>query len=432
MDIKTNELSKPIYVEITVPAEEVKERKKEVYKRIKREIHVDGFRKGNVPQRIAEQHFNINDLYRPLLDDVYNNAKKEKKIVSYRDLKVFGDFKKETDLKMEFIAEIEPEIKLPDFDKLDIPYISDVDATDEEVEAALNQDLKMAERTEDVTDRDILEKLDVAVIDFEGTIEGEEKPFPGGTAKDYNLTVDPENRSFIDNFEEQIIGMRIGETRKIGVNFPEDYANENLKGKHAIFSVILNRIKRKIEAQLTNEFAKEKGYDSIDDYRKATRNRISESNKKTNDDNFKRNIIKTIIDNITMGPIPLDMIDSELERQWMSFLSRINKTEEEYIKENPNGKEIFKDKMEENAIEIIRTMLVLKAIRVEKEITCSEDDVKEYVKNISRFVLKYDNEKTNKALEQLKDPRQYEIQETATLNEKVLDFIVDFFKNKVK
>lgn len=428
MKVRVEELSQPVKITILEDSESLKVRKKKVFDKIKGSLDVKGFRKGHVPQEVAEKRFDLGQMYKPLFDELYLEAKADYNIVSARDFEIYGDLADSSSpVTMIFVAEVKPTVKLPNFDNLTIEYKEPV-VTEEEMEGVVTA-LLNSKAVLEIADKDELENLDIAIIDYEGVLEGDSKPFVGGTAKDYSLTVDVDNRTFIDTFEEQIIGMKRGETKKVTVTFPEDYGKPQLANKKATFVVKLKEIKRKIVPELTEEFVKENTeYETVDDYLRESREKYTESKKKSCDDDFKKTIVARIIDSSEMSPIPTDMVDNELRKQWNAFLRRIGKTEEEYLEENPNGKEIFDNKTREHAANVVKTVLVLEQITEEHEIEATKEEVVEYVKGLS-ILLGYDEKTKEKIMSKLDtDKQEYELQERATLNDKTIEFLVNRFR----
>jgi len=431
MKTELKELSRPMKVIVTVDAEEVKKLKSETFNKIQKDLpQVKGFRKGNVPMGVAEQNFKLEMLYKPLFDDLFNKIKGENKIVSGSDVKIFGDLKTPTNIIMEFVAEVEPTVELVEFENVDIKYENDIDVTDEEIQSEIDYDLKQKQKNVEV-EKENLENMDIALIDYEGVIIGETKPFAGGTAKGYRLQINVENKTFVDNFEEQMLGMVKGETRKISVKFPEEYRNKDVAGSYANFIVTLQAIENKVLPEI-EDFYKEKGYDNIEAYKESIKETLLIRKQRNNDDNFKKKIIFELMDKSKISPLPTIIIDQELERQWFAFLGRIGKTEEEALKESPKMKDNFLAKTEQYAKDTLLVSMILKAIQEKYNIVATKEEIIKYTMNIGS-ILNYDSDKKKSVLEKLEqNPVQYELQKNATLNEKSINFMVGYFKNASK
>lgn len=429
MKIEIQELSIPVKVTILLEPDEVRKRKEKVYEQVKDTLSViKGFRKGHIPRKEAEKRFKMEELYKKLFDELYAYAIDEKNIISSKEFKIFGDFKDTSQLKMEFVAEIEPTIEICDLNELEIVYNKNKEVNKEEIQEILDKAIIENEILED-TDRDELQNFDVAEIDFEGIIEDETKSFEGGSAKNYKITINTKSPSFVDNFEEQMIGMEIDETRDIKVKFPDNYRDKTKVGKNAVFKVKLNAIKKKVLPKLDDEFAQDRGYEDLEDYKRSVKERLFENNQIKALDDLKKSIITQLLQKSKFSPIPLDLLNTELQNEWKTFLVRMGKTEDEYLKDNPNGKDYFISNSESQTLELIKTALLLKNIAKKYNITVTREEIEQYASNISS-ALKYTDEKNKKILEDLKRRDVYEVQKRYTLNEKTVNFLVDYFENK--
>ena len=321
MEIKTEKMSQPEKVVATIDADDLKERKEKAYNSIKGSLELKGFRKGGIPRAIAEKNFSSQQLYKTLLDDIYFEMLDEKKdIVATRGFTLFGDLSDGKSIKVEFIAELEPEVTLPELDDLEIKYEKKVEVTDEEIKEFLKTAQKENEILEDVEGRDDAQNMDSVIMDFEGILEGESEPFKGGTAKNYSLTIDINNKTFVDDFEEQMMGMRKGEIRSIDVTFPKDYRDKTKANKKVTFKVTLHEIKRKILPELDNEFAKKKGFNTLKEYKKDVIQHLTETKKEMNLNDLKKNILQRFLEKSEFTPIPIDIINQDLNNEWISFL----------------------------------------------------------------------------------------------------------------
>lgn len=427
MDVKMIEMSQPKKVTVVLSSDEVKERKVEIYKKIQKDLpQIKGFRKGHIPQDVAENHFKLEELYRSLFDEAFRNVKEENKIVSGKEFRIFGDLKNATEITMEFVAEMEPTVVLAELDNLEVVDETNVEVTEDEIEENVKNDLKQKETMVEIG-KASLDNLDVALIDYVGSVDG--KTFQGGTAKDYHLVVNVDSPTFVDTFEKQMIGMAKGETRTIEVTFPQDYRQKDLAGKLATFVVTLKAIKEKVLPELNDDFAKVKGFETVEQYRESLKASLLENKQKNAEMKLKQDIIAELLKKSDITPVPLDMIDQELERQWFSHLSRIGKKEDEFLKEVPNGKEVFVARMENHCSDIIKTTLILRALQEKFDITATKEDVVEHTMNLTT-VLNYDEKKKENIMNNLEsNPEQYKLQKEAILNERTVTFLVEKFKN---
>jgi trigger factor len=425
MNIETRELSRPIKVTIVEEPKRVKELKEKVYDEIKGNLQMNGFRKGNIPRDIAEKHFGKEKLYRKVIDEIFDEAVKKTDIVSSKNFKVFGDLSDTSSLKLEFIAEVQPTIDLCEFDKVKVVIEKNIKVTDEEIDEEIKKAVEQNVTYKNI-ERKELRNLDFVIIDFEGILEGETKPFKNGNSKDFKMQINLEKKSFVDNFEEQLIGMVIDEERHVNVTFPKDYRDKTKAGKKATFKVVLKALQEKVLPDINDDFAKKLGYQTLDEYKIQLEKNIFtlKTNESTN--KLKKDVMKQLIEKSKYSPIPIDMIDNEVDREWRSLLQRMGQSEDEFLKQNPNYKEYFYNNNVESSEDLIKTTLVLKAISKSFDIRVTKDEVKQYTLKISN-ALKYDEEKQKRILAELEKPNTYNFQEKAALNEKVIDFLIASF-----
>jgi trigger factor len=434
MELSVEKLSQPVKVISILKSTEVKERKEKAYNIIKNSLPaIKGFRKGHITRDIAEKKFSTKQLYKDLIDNLYyeiiSQYEKEQNVVviSTNNFKLYGDLSDEKSLKVEFVVELEPTVIVPELDSLTFKYEKEIEISENEIQDVLNTALKENEKQEDVVDRDDLMNLDIAIIDFEGSIKGEQESFKGGSAKNYTLTINIYKKTFVDDFEDQMIGMRKGETKIINVTFPDDYRDKSKAGKEAIFKVTLNQIKRTILPELNEEFIKQQGFNSLEEYKKDIKQNLCETKKQENVDNLKRDILREFLNKSEFSPIPNDIVDIELNNEWKSFLIRIGKKEEEYLKENPNGREHFNAQSIDSVKELIKTSLVLKELARKLSITVSKEEVYKFTMNIST-ALKFNDDKKENILKDLdNDERAYKQQEKFALNEKIIEFLISYY-----
>jgi trigger factor len=427
MEVKQEKMPVPVKFVISVEAAELTKKKIEIYDKIKDEIEVTGFRKGHVPREVAETKGDTNRLYKPIIDELYNQVAEQHNIVSSRDFKFFGDFKKEAPLTMEFVAELKPEVgNVPVDDVKGTIKIEDATVTEDDINDRVTFELKQKEKILE-TDKQVCENLDVAIIDFEGKLVGEDKPFKGGAAKSYQIRVNDlvnGKKQFIDTFEDQLVGMKIGETKDVKVKFPDDYKDTTKSGKDAIFVVTLKALKQKIVPVLNEEFVKTEGSSSIDEYKEALKKKVSEEKSKRVLEDYKKRLISEIVKQSDVSPIPENMISQENEREWRAFLRRISKTEEQFTKENANYKTHFFDTNSPRSREILKTTLVLEKIAKDASITVSEEEIVSYVMKVSDR-LQHDEKRKEKILVELNSNKyQYTLMEIAARNEKVIEFLI--------
>ena len=431
MKVSSKKVATPVMFNVIVEKDELFERKKKAYDLVKDTLELKGFRKGHISQDIAEEKLGVERLYKPMIDDVYHQVALEQNIVSAWDFKFYGDLKKSDFFEIRFKADVKPEVETVSLDVIkEKVKLEPFTVSDEDIKKAVEHELKKSETIEDST-KEVLDSLDVAIIDFEGKIAGEQKPFNGGTAKGYQITVNEivnGRKSFIDGFEEQLVGMKIGETKEVKVKFPQDYRETSLADKDAVFVVTLNKIKIKKTVEYNTEFTKTKGFDTIKEYEESLKKNMLEENEKNAIADFKKKVVTETVNCCKISPIPEEMIKKENEKEWFSFLRRIDKTEEKFLSENKHAKLHFYENNSPRSLEIIKAMLVLEKISQENEIKATEEEVVQYVMRVSNILMN-DPDRAEKIKEDLKENvQQYKIMEIAANNEKTVEFLSEKLK----
>ena len=318
---------------IEVSAEELEKAIEGAYQKNKNKISIPGFRKGKAPRKMIEQMYGKSVFYEDaanaLIPDAYDKALEEceEQIVSSPKIDVT---QLEAGKPFIFTAEValKPEVTLGKYKGVKVDKI-EVKVTDEEVDAELENQRNKNARTVTVTDRPVAEG-DTAVIDFEGFVDG--VAFEGGKGENHPLEIG--SHTFIDTFEDQLVGKNTGDEVEVNVTFPEKYQAEDLAGKPATFKVKINEIKAKELPELDDEFAQDAaGVDTLAEYKEEIKKNLTEKKeteaKKTKEDEA----IQKIIDKSKMD-LPEAMIETQCETMVEEFAQRIAQsglTMEQYL-----------------------------------------------------------------------------------------------------
>jgi trigger factor len=379
MSVQVEKLEEKNMVKLTieVAAEELDKAMEASYQRQKNQISVPGFRKGKVPRAMIEKMYGpavfYEDAANTLMQQNYAAAVDEsgEEVVSRPVVDVVQIEKGKPFI---FTAEVavKPEVTLGKYKGVTVTKI-DTSASDEEVEEALDKERNNNARTITVTDRPVAEG-DTAVIDFEGFVDGE--AFEGGKGESYSLEIG--SHSFIDNFEEQLIGKNAGDELDVNVTFPEQYQAENLAGKPAVFKVKINEIKSKEVPAADDEFAQDVSeFDTLAEYKESLRKELEEKKaaeaKKTKEDEA----IQKIIDKSKMD-IPEAMIDSQCENLIDNFSQRIAQsglTLEQYLQFSGLNMDGLKAQVRPEALSSIQSSLVLEQIAKEENLEATDEDI---------------------------------------------------------
>lgn len=370
---------------VEVSAEELEKAIEQAYQKQKAQISVPGFRKGKVPRQMIEKMYGPGVFYEEaantLIQDNYPSAVDESgiDIVSRPSVDVVQIEKGKPFI---FTAEVavKPEVTLGQYKGIDVTKV-DTAVTDEEVDKELEEERNRNSRTITVTERPV-EEGDTAVIDFEGFMDG--VPFEGGKGENYSLEIG--SHSFIDNFEEQLIGKNAGDELEVNVTFPEQYQAAELAGKPAVFKVKIHEIKTKELPELDDEFAQDVSeYDTLAEYREDLKQQLAEKKdseaKRTKEDEA----IKKIIEASSME-IPEAMIDTQCEAMIDEFEQRIAQSGlsmEQYMQFSGMNLAQLKDQVRPDAITRIQSSLVLEQIVKEEEIVASDEEIEAEIEKMA-------------------------------------------------
>ena len=375
-----------VKINIDLTAKEWKDAIELAYNKTKGRYSVPGFRKGKVPQKVLESAYGVGVFYEEAINQAFPKyytevLEKETTIepVAAPEL----DIKKisEKGISMIAIVAVKPEVVIGAYKGIN--YKKNVyNVKDEDVEEELKRLQERNSRLVDVTDRAV-ENGDSVVIDYSGSVDGVK--FDGGTAEKQTLVIG--SGTFIPGFEEQVIGMNIGEDRDINVKFPDEYHAENLKGKDAVFAIKLHEIKKKELPEINDEFIKESvGAESVDAYKKETKERLEKQNADRAERELEDEIIKKVTET-TDVEIPDAMIEHQIDRmvQEMEYrLSYQGLKLADYLKYMDKSMEDFRKDYVEQATEYVKSQLVIETIIEREEIVATDEEVEKRVEEMAK------------------------------------------------
>jgi trigger factor len=377
-------------LEVEVDAEQVSLALDKAFKKVAGKVNVPGFRKGKVPRSIFEAKFGVESLYRDAIDiilpEAYMEAVKETGIepVDRPDID-FDEFSKGNPFLFKAKVMVKPEVQLGEYKGLEIPE-QNTEVTAEEIASELeSMQKRRAELV--VLEEGIAETGDIAVIDYEGSVDG--VLFDGGKGDNHSLELG--SNSFIPGFEEQVVGMSKGEVKDINVTFPETYHAEQLAGKEAIFKVTVHEIKRKQLPELDDEFAKDVSeYETLEEYKQEIENKLRERKFKDNEIAIESTVIEKAASSAEVE-IPSVMIDSEVARMVEEFGNRLRMQGmnlDMYFQFSGQNEEALKEQMKDEAEKRVRSQLVLEAIAIAENVTVDDEDVNEELVRLSEVYKK--------------------------------------------
>lgn len=388
MSLQVEKLEKNmIKLTIEASAEDLEKAIQKAYLKNKGKISVPGFRKGKVPRAMVEKMYGVEIFYddaaNELIPEAYQNALAEcdEEIVSQPKIEVTQIEKGKPFI---FTAEVavKPEVTLGEYKGVEVEK-TDAEVTEEEVVAELNKVREQNSRTVTIEDRAIQDK-DIAIIDFEGFIDGE--AFEGGKGESYSLTIG--SHSFIDTFEEQLIGKNIGEKCDINVTFPEEYHAKELAGKPATFKVEVKEIKVKELPELNDDFAQDVSeFDTLDAYKADVKAKLEEKKKDAAESEKETKVIDKLIENATME-IPEAMIQTQVRQMADDFSRRLQAqglTIEQYFQFTGLTPDRLFEDMKPNALKKIQSRLVLEAVAAKENIQVTDEDLENEIKEIAEM-----------------------------------------------
>lgn len=362
---------------ITVPAEDFEKAMKQSYNKQKNKISVPGFRKGKVPQTYLEKVYGpemfYEDAANTCMEASYPDALDEcdLDIVSRPDIDVVQMEKGKEFIYAATVA-VKPEVTLGDYKGIEIEKV-DIEVTDADVTEELLNVQKQNARNIPVEDR-AAQMDDEVTLDFEGFVDGE--AFEGGKGENYQLKLG--SHSFIDTFEDQIVGKNIGEEFDVNVTFPENYQAEDLAGKPALFKCKLNGIKETELPELDDEFASEVSeFDTLDEYKADLQATLKAKKEKEAKSEKESRVVNQIIENADMD-IPEMMIEFQKEQMLDEFAQQISYqglSIEQYFQFTGMTKEKFLETATPEAERRIKSRLVLEAVANAEDIQVSDDEL---------------------------------------------------------
>ncbi|MDF2586530.1 MAG: trigger factor [Anaerocolumna sp.] len=407
---------------IEVAAEEFDAAIEKAYQKNKGKMNIQGFRKGKAPRSIIEKMYGTGVFYEDaanlIIPDAYESAAEESglDIVSRPEIDVTQIEKGKTFI---FTAEVavKPEITLGDYKGIEVEKVT-VEVTEEELTAELDKVREQNSRTISITDRPVANG-DMTVINFEGFVDG--VPFEGGKAEDYSLTIG--SHSFIDTFEDQLVGKNIGEEVEVNVTFPNEYHAPELAGKPAMFKVTVKEIKAKELPELDNEFAQDVSeFDTLDEYKADLKSTIQTRKEKDAKREKEDKVVEKIIEKATME-IPEAMIETQVRQMADDFAQRMQSqglSMDQYFQfTGMNAKQLF-EQMRPQAVKRIQSRLVLEAIVKAENITIADEDLD---KEIAEMATVYKME-ADKLKELIGEKEKEQIVMDMAV-QKAVDFVVE-------
>jgi trigger factor len=423
--VENTENKNEVKLSFVVEAEKFDEAMKKVYAKTAKYFTIPGFRKGKAPMNVVEKQYGTEifheDTFNELVPEIYETAIKENNIqvVSNPDIDI-TQIGKGKDLIFTAIVQIKPEVKLGIYKGIELKKI-EYNVSDHDIEHELGHMAEHNARLVSIEDRPV-EKGDITVIDFEGSIDG--VPFEGGKAEKHELEIG--SNTFIPGFEDQIVGMKLEEEKDITVTFPEDYFSKELAGKPAVFKVKLHEIKKKELPKIDDEFAKDVSeFETLAELKNSIKERMQKANEEKAKYEMEDAALKAVSDNVEID-IPSGMIDAEIDNMMKDIEQRLQYqglTLAQYFTLSGKTEAQVREEMKEQAEKAVKSRLVIEAIIKAEDIKPEEKEVEEKLKEMAKNYGKTEEEMS-------KNEYIKEYIENNMKVEKAIEFIVNNAKIK--
>ena len=386
MSVQVEKLEKSMAkLTITVEAAKFDAAVDSAYQKNKGKIALPGFRKGKAPRAMIEKMYGtgvfFEDAAYELIPEAYETAAKESEleIVAQPEIEV-TQMDKGTDFIFTATVAIKPEVTLGDYKGIEVEK-KEAEVSEEEITAEIDKAREANSRLITIEDR-ATEDGDTVIIDFDGYVDG--KQFEGGYAEDYTLVLG--SHSFIDNFEDQLVGKNLGEDVEVNVTFPEEYHVDELKGKPALFKVKIKEIQKKELPELDDDFAQDvSDFDTLDEYKADVEKKILENKENQIKREQEDQIIEKIIENAQME-IPQQMITAQTRQMTQEFAQRLQSqglSLEQYMQFTGLTPQKMMEDLEPQALKRIQSRLVLEAVVAAENIEASDEEIDKELENMA-------------------------------------------------
>ena len=423
MSVQVEKLEKSMAkLTIEVPAKELDLALDKAYKKNRNKIAMPGFRKGKAPRAMIEKMYGaeifFEDAANILVPDAYEDAAKESglEIVSQPEIAVEQIEKGQPFIFTATVA-VKPEVTLGEYKGIEVES-KEAGVTDEEIEEEINKVRENNSRMITIEDRAV-EDGDTVTIDFDGYVDGEQ--FEGGMAEDYSLVIG--SHTFIDNFEEQLIGKNIGDDVEVNVTFPDQYQAEELRNKEALFKVKINAIKMKELPDADDEFAQEvSDFDTLDEHKEDLRKKLLENKEAALKREKEEEVVGAIIENAQMD-IPDPMVNAQTQQMTQEFAQRLQSqglSLEQYMQLTGMTPQKMLEELKPQALKRIQSRLVLEAVVAAENIEASEEDFDKEIENMAEMY----NMEADKLRDLVGEDEKEQIRMDIAV-QKAVDFVVE-------
>lgn len=415
-----------VALEIEVETPRFEQALHQAYKRVVKRVEVPGFRKGKTPRRVIEARFGkgilLEEALEIILPEAYSEAVAQTEIEPIDQPKI--DLVKAEEgepLVFKAMVEVKPEVELGQYKGLEL-----VKKVTEVTEKQVNDYLEILQRRHarlvSVPDG-IAAEEDVAVIDFVGTIDG--KPFPGGEAQNFSLMLG--SGAFIPGFEEQVIGLAVGESKEIKVSFPDDYYVKDLAGKEAVFQVKIKELKRKEYSPIDDEFAKDVSeFDTLKELKESVANKLKQISETRAVKELQNEAVTKVAENAVVE-IPKVMVERRIDRMIGDLADRLAQqglTVEKYLEMIKSDEDQLRQEMRPDAEKSVKADLALEAVAKKEKLEVTEAELDDAIAKLAASF--------NKTPEEMRKTFEQQGTLPALKNSLLMDKTVEFLVDQAK
>ena len=412
---------KRVQIDLALDAKEWEEAVQAAYEKNKGKYSVQGFRKGHTPRKVLEKTYGSSLFYDEAIDGCFYRyyfevLSKEKTIepVATPDIEIKSISEKGLELVLKIT--VKPEVELGEYKGLKVEKTA-VKVTKEEVDKELQGLLESQVKYVEV-EREI-KNGDTATIDFSGSIDGVK--FDGGTATDFDLEIG--SKSFIDTFEDQLVGLKKGDKKDVKVTFPKEYHEPSLAGKPAVFAVEIKEVKEKQYPELNDTFASEVSeHNTLKELTDATKAKIKEAKEKEAAAQAENKLVDMIVDNAKVE-VPQVMVEQQVEDFIKDFEYRLSYqglSLQGYLQYANITIEDLKKSRQEDAKKTVKTRLVLEQIITKEKIEVTDKDLEDKFNEHNK-----EKPKSIKDIKKTLNPEQLNYFENSILLNKLMKFLKD-------
>ena len=410
-----------VKITLKFDGEEWKAAIQNAYLKTRGRFAINGFRKGKAPKNVIESVYGKGVFFEDALNNLFNEnygkviEKESKKFTVVGDPDVSVDKLEEDNVTIVAVVPVKPEVKISAYTGMKIKQFA-YNVEDADIDAELNRVLDRNARKVPVTDR-AAQNGDIANIDFVGTVDGVK--FDGGEAEGYDLTLG--SGSFIPGFEDQVVGMTIGEKKDVNVTFPENYQAENLKGKAAVFAVTLNALQAKELPEVTDEFIKDAtGSETLEAYKAKTREKLEAQAARRANDATENSILEAISANAE-AEIPDAMIEREIDSLVQKFEYQLmyqGLKLQDYLDFLKVDVTEFRKNYAEQAKKNVMNQLIISQLIKDEKIEATDEEVDAQIAKQAAEV-----NKTTEEYKKNMDPRQFDYISSDIIITKLFNFL---------